>query len=1298
MKNTAVYVPKVKQPEQQQNDAQPQQPVVVAAAAAPVVNAAAAPQVQQQQQQQPRQPQPPRQPKPVVAKSPAAPVVAGQPQVAADVNNNNAPAQPTAATAKKERGPKPPREKKERPPKKEKVAKVDQIAVAPAAGDQTAAVPPASPSKPAAKPRAPKPPRVKEPKPAAAVAPAAADGQQAATPAPRPAKAPKQPKEPKAPKPAASTTTTTTSTNNRAPKQSTAKTPAQPKVVLQKKPAAVKDDPTQREREAKKKEEEARLEMERKIEIEKIRLEQERIQAEEDERRREQERIEQEEERKKQEQLALERLAKQKEELEAMLQMRTQNMKANKTPRPEPKDLDTNFKRITNFLKKLKTFSDKDNLLQESLQLNLSKYTTEIVPSVIKSTFKTNDIPAIVKLFSALYLRYEGVDTAVAESISQVFQPLAITAAEPEIDRNAKITKRRNIIRLMMDLYYVDIIHSYSPINKLIGKMINSSTFEQDKDAGYPTLMVLNGFLRPASQFIGLAKKERNSSLPDIYSNILTPEEQTATRDLVLGYFTKIGEFIQKEQQLLRDKEKEMKAMMMAKGELTEAFSTSYEAMRRNYEKLITNGSLYAEMIGETAPSNDYTTKLESDSQEQKTDALEVFDTPWENEEQRVFYEVLVPLPSRVVPDADKDKDKEKDSTTTTVTSPPKVLTENEKKALKTKSNIIYEDVIQLLRSSVLKASVIDNAVLEFVKLTLKQTKKKNLIQLLANARQDQIPFFARFVASLNQGSHHKEFVNTFKQNDITFIGEMIKFKVLPSSCAFNYLKLCFDDFTHHNVDIACTLLEVCGRHLYKCPDTQFRLKNMLDILIRNKNAKMMETRQESLIDNAYLSCRPLIVKKKNVDPIRQFTKFLIFRYLSEENLKKVFDKILQLPWPQCQDYLAKYLLDVQKGKFGNIYLVADILYRLKRHYPVFVRSVIWRLIEDITLGFERSDFNLNQKRIMQATLFGELYNSCLLSSFHIFTLLKGALEYNYSTMHLFPVNADREKEFLKNRYKPNLEDFDPINDTFRIRFICSLILVCKDCFSEREIQTHLKPYLLFLQRYALTKRLSLELDFMLSDCLQIVPDIKIFKTWEEANEECSKSSSVIKVPSEEDDEKEANNPTTTTRRKDTTANNTKNNTSLLNNNDEEEEVEESQQYMRQQQEETEEDLEFLREFKRTVQESTDSRKNERSTKLNLPSILSSISASGLTNSSDTNATTHNQPSPSFPSPFTSKAPGNIQFKLLLKKGNKPATKSIEIPEDFSFVSQIKNAKEEEERNILENKKLVLKLTQQQNT
>ncbi|KAF2078347.1 hypothetical protein CYY_000331 [Polysphondylium violaceum] len=1205
------------------------------------------------------------------------------------------------------------------------------------------------------KPREKKPrePKQIEKKPAAVASPAASgspstqESTTTTTATPKPMKErPIKEKKPKEPKPAilkiaqnnnnnnnnnSNNNTTSTSTSNQQQQQQQIKKEKKPRRDFKKEKQAVSAAALAKQKEE---EEKKRIQDE---ENARIKAEQDRIakeKAEELAKQQELERIE------KEKKLEQERIVRLREDLNNLMTQRRLNEK-HATAKQGAKDLESNFKRVSNFVKKVKTISDaRDAVVTEVTQLNLSQYVSEIIPSILKSNFKIQDIGAIVSVFSTMYQKYEAVDTLIAEQIFQPFIPLVIPATDTENERNAKITKRRILIRLVIDLYFANIIHTFSPILKLMNKLIGSSTIEQDKDIGYGNLLVVLSFVKSISLIVLNKKDQSIPDLPTDYFKLLSEEEAKFSKNLVFNYYNQVCEFLAKEQSVLREKEKEIKLLMRTKGEVPAESSEAYDVLRKQYDKLITNISTFAEMIGEPVPNNDYSSKLDEEiNQEQKTEQIETFDSPYENDEQKQFYEISInfpptvkekstnttPLPSPALSSSSSTTDTNTTSTTstTTTTSTPTPTptpsksneeVEEEKKAEKQRIKTSLEDMLKLLKFGNAKVSQIDNIVLEFIKLPMKVVKPF-LLQFLS-AKLDQIPYFSRFLASINQLPIYKDFVGAFvkeieddmkglfekkdqsllreRLKDITYIGELIKFRVIERSIAFNYLKLCFDDFSHQNVDVACMLFETCGRYLYRIPDTQIRLRNMLDILIKFKNARLMDGVKETMIDNAYLACRPVVVKKKHVDPIKQFAKSLVFVFLSKASLKNVVDKLLELPWtPETQKYLTKYLLDVHKGKYGNIFLIAEILFELKKYYPLFVRSVIWKLYEDITVGFEKNDFNQNQKRIMQITLFAELYNACLLNTQQIFSFLKSSLEYGYNSIHLFPPSNEREREIVQNRPRPNIEDFDPIKDSFRIRYICTLILTCKDCFSQEDLQNYLSPFLIFFQRYTLTKQLPLEIDFMISDVLSIIPNIKILKNWEEANEECFKilngivddpnDGNMLDKKREAEKEREQEEELAQDFNKE------------LEKQQQERELEEQQQISVQQQlqqlelqqkqlEEMEEE-ELAKEFKAILQDDL-SKKSTEKTKLSLPSLFAITEQQ---NQSQSNANNSNNSS-------SSPAPSGLQpFKFLMKKGDKSITKSIDIPEDSSMVTNIRRAKEEQEKNIRENKKMVLKLQQQ---
>jgi regulator of nonsense transcripts 2 len=60
------------------------------------------------------------------------------------------------------------------------------------------------------------------------------------------------------------------------------------------------------------------------------------------------------------------------------------------------------------------------------------------------------------------------------------------------------------------------------------------------------------------------------------------------------------------------------------------------------------------------------------------------------------------------------------------------------------------------------------------------------------------------------------------KVKNIRFIGELTKVQVADANVALTCLKDCLEDFTQHNVDVACHLLETCGRYQATFPHCIF--------------------------------------------------------------------------------------------------------------------------------------------------------------------------------------------------------------------------------------------------------------------------------------------------------------------------------------------------------------------------------------------------------------------------------------------------------------------------------------------
>ena len=134
----------------------------------------------------------------------------------------------------------------------------------------------------------------------------------------------------------------------------------------------------------------------------------------------------------------------------------------------------------------------------------------------------------------------------------------------------------------------------------------------------------------------------------------------------------------------------------------------------------------------------------------------------------------------------------------------------------------------------------------------------KTLFQI-PHARLDLLPFYSRMAATvdrvwndatsqllidLEQQFHGQA---KFKKNQnvesrmrtARYIGELTKFRVAPPIVFLRCIRRCLDDFTGNNVDIACCLLESCGRFLYKLKHTNPKITTIMESMARLGKAKV---------------------------------------------------------------------------------------------------------------------------------------------------------------------------------------------------------------------------------------------------------------------------------------------------------------------------------------------------------------------------------------------------------------------------------------------------------------------------
>ncbi|CAN6710429.1 unnamed protein product [Malus baccata var. baccata] len=323
------------------------------------------------------------------------------------------------------------------------------------------------------------------------------------------------------------------------------------------------------------------------------------------------------------------------------------------------------------------------------------------------------------------------------------------------------------------------------------------------------------------------------------------------------------------------------------------------------------------------------------------------------------------------------------------------------------------------------------------------------------------------------------------KIRNIRFIGELCKFKIAPAGLVFSCLKACLDDFSHHNIDVACNLLETCGRFLYRSPETTVRMANMLEILMRLKNVKNLDPRHSTLVENAYYLCKPpersaRVTKVR--PPLHQYIRKLLFSDLDKSTIEHVLRQLRKLPWGECEPYLLKCFLKVHKGKYGQIHLIASLTAGLSRYHDEFAVSVVDEVLEEIRLGLELNEYGMQQRRIAHMRFLGELYNYEHVDSSVIFETLYLTLAFGHGT--------------------PEQDVLDPPEDCFRMRMVITLLETCGHYFDRGSSKRKLDRFLMHFQRYILSKGvLPLDVEFDLQDLFaDLRPNMTRYSSIEEVN------------------------------------------------------------------------------------------------------------------------------------------------------------------------------------------------------
>ncbi|KAJ1894180.1 mRNA decay protein [Kickxella alabastrina] len=593
-----------------------------------------------------------------------------------------------------------------------------------------------------------------------------------------------------------------------------------------------------------------------------------------------------------------------------------------------------------------------------------------------------------------------------------------------------------------------------------------------------------------------------------------------------------------------------------------------------------------------------------------------------------------------------------------------------------------------------------------------------------------------------------KDLMETRLKN-IKYIAELTKFKVAPLHIAYRCAKVLIEEFNTQNVEVLCALLDGCGRFLLAQADTVDRVTALLDILMRKRCVLNLDDRTILLIENACNACRPQLTQRvqhvKFRTPYEQFIRKLIYEDLARESADRVCLKLRKLPWVSLADgddpqrvrhALISCFTKVWKVKYANVYLVTMVAGVLGRAYPWFRVAIVDTVMDNIKLGLERNLFARNQRRMAEMRYVGEMFIYKLISGKEVIDLLYLLLRLGHSEAHPVPGRGC---------------DLDMPAEYFRARLVSTLLLTCGQYIRNPEDRRALETFAVYFQLYVLAKEQPLPIDteYSVDHMYETVfPAVKRYETWPEAAQAMSELIKGKAPVAESTDSKARQNQTAALSHPDGVSaadtaasvggvqdscsgiggpasdNENGDNNDGENDNAYGEDNNEDEELILQQRKEAEEaemaearlqmeamealleqeEEEILEhEFNRLVVESSDTRKIERSAKLDVGIPMNLLGRSSATQMATSNADIPSQ-SPAEngigeASPATAGEPAEsvgagefnaIKFSLLTGKRHRPVVREVNIPVESQIARNLRQQEESAMRERAHLKRIVL--------
>lgn len=747
----------------------------------------------------------------------------------------------------------------------------------------------------------------------------------------------------------------------------------------------------------------------------------------------------------------------------------------------------------------------------------LEKYLSEVITgtneSLAKVPNKTEDITAAVEVVSGLHQRFGEKFTLRLLELYMFNFVNPPDDAEGEKEELARTNRLKSNIRLFTELYLVNVFSNFDSISKdNLPKFMAKSTSSAFLCVLKTTLSYKYKYGARLSIATLFAKKY--AGFFSEHSSLDRYIREPSLKEALWALFKAMTEAVFKRTVELDKKmkklQKEHQRAQIRTGKLVDEYIEEYNKIEPVFERFVSAAQSLGESLNLTAPelsSSDDESGVNENKSIITTQVKSSNEKLWDSEETRKFYEVLPSV--------------------TQLVKEPITADGNEQTAAALKQFFIDLELCD-------NKEGIDELSCRYwlESLDNKATRKRLIKFFIEQQDWSKLKLYARFIATnaetmkdvkeeliecLDNGFRSQLHTNRINVKNIIFFCEMVKFNLVPGFLIFHKIRtLIFNLLVPNNIEILTVLFENFGRFLINKPEFSPQMEKMLELLSEKKKDHRLSVTSKNALENLLLLICPPTLSSLNVEAKvltkeQQFYRILIRKELFDIGSKKASRLLKKANWRDPAVYKTMFSLFTKPEKvaYQAIPLLAQCLVAIYPTYRDFVIICIDTLLENIQRDLEINGQSHYMKRIAQIHYLTNIYNCGMIRSEAILDTAYQLLKYGYPK-GLPMVGV--------------LNEDDPADNYFRIHLIACILTGLKK--TTPNLQKKLPLFMRFFEYYIYCKELPLpkQTEFAVNDVFNKFTTSDNFERAANANESARKLTATLqsmglKATEEEEDE-----------------------------------------------------------------------------------------------------------------------------------------------------------------------------------